>query len=419
MDIKRRKIILYMIFLISFYSCNKTNVLEKNNNISNKSVIENSFTIDENDDNLPTAFVNHEYIKDFENDFFNEIKYTFEEIKDIEKIRWINCGEDNYDLPKTDKLTFSFTIIPSEKYLKIFDLEKNQYYTPGEGEEYTLAEGEFYLFYEFKNNYYVSNFTKSYYNYLLKQKDSYFITKDGYYLGQFCFHNENEYTREDTKNFSIDDLCTKYIKVNDNTLYTIVESVEEIEKYKGIISISDNNQTINVRGKHFIYYNQEKGIFCSDSLFDTKGYSFGRTGNDNFTIKVLRYDEETKLLLLDTSEITRPYVPMEDFFTPGTDKICIEKPYEDQKNNILIYSEPNFNSQIIKTFSGNETIYGKVVESKGVMEEYDGKISKWVKVQFDDGFEGWIWGRDVTLFDWSSGYDHEKVLRYVKYNIVK
>ena len=46
-------------------------------------------------------------------------------------------------------------------------------------------------------------------------------------------------------------------------------------------------------------------------------------------------------------------------------------------------------------------------------------MSKWVKVRLNDGLEGWVWGRDVNLYDWSSGYDYEKVKRYAQYNTVK
>ena len=48
--------------------------------------------------------------------------YSFEEIKDIEKIRWIDCGEDNFDLPLSDELTFSFKIYPALNYFKIFSV---------------------------------------------------------------------------------------------------------------------------------------------------------------------------------------------------------------------------------------------------------------------------------------------------------
>ena len=106
-----------------------------------------------------------------------ESVYPFDQIKDIEKIRWINCGEDNFDFPLADSLTFSFKVLPSERDFKIFDLKKNQYKTPGEGEEYTITEGTYYLYYEFKNNYFVTNFSDFYYAYLQKQKDPYFCIK--------------------------------------------------------------------------------------------------------------------------------------------------------------------------------------------------------------------------------------------------
>lgn len=42
-----------------------------------------------------------------------------------------------------------------------------------------------------------------------------------------------------------------------------------------------------------------------------------------------------------------------------------------------------------------------------------------LSVKFDDGLEGWVWGRYVTLFESTSGYDPKKVERYIEYNTVK
>ena len=344
--------------------------------------------------------------------------YSFEEIKDIDKIRWIDCGEDNFDLPLTDMLTFSFKIYPALRYYKIFDLKNTEYRTLGEGEEYTVTEGTFYLYYEYKPNYFVTNFTEYYYNYLLQRKESYFTTKKGYKLSIFELDDTDVYVREDNKPFSVDDLCKKYLKTSDKDLYTIIAQYETND-YAGTVSVTDKNHTIKERGDHFIVYSPNDSTFYSDSFFYNKGYEFKNTGNDCFSIKVLKYNDNEKLLLLDTPKYTRPYVPMEDFFTPDTSGVCIEKPYAERNEKILFYTRPDFNSEVIKSFEGKETLYGKVIESKDKFEEYKGKMSKWVKVRLNDGLEGWVWGRDVNLYDWSSGYDYEKVKRYAQYNTVK
>lgn len=44
--------------------------------------------------------------------------FPFEEIKDIEKIRWVNSGEGHFEFSESDKITFSFFVYPSIRYLK-------------------------------------------------------------------------------------------------------------------------------------------------------------------------------------------------------------------------------------------------------------------------------------------------------------
>ena len=110
---------------------------------------------------------------------------------------------------------------------------------------------------------------------------------------------------------------------------------------------------------------------------------------------------------------------MEDFFTSETDKVIISKSYEKRNEMINCYQNPNFTSEIVKELSGKKDYYVKIIEAKENLEEHNNEISKWVKVKFEDDFEGWVWGRNVTLFDWPIGYDYEKVKRYVKYNTIK
>ncbi|MBO5137400.1 MAG: SH3 domain-containing protein [Spirochaetaceae bacterium] len=346
---------------------------------------------------------------------FSISAFSFEEIRDIEKIRWINSGEGHFEFSESDKVTFSFSVYPSIRYLKTYDVVKNVYYT---GESYSLKQGWFHLLYEYKEKYFVPDMSEEHYNYLVEQNDSYFLKKKGYSLGRYELDNPNIYVREDGKEFSVDDICCKYLKIEDKELYTIVEKYDNFD-YVGTVSITDENQIIRERGKHFILYNPETSTFYSDSLYYDKGYNFENCGNDSFQIRIEKWSEDEKLLVLDTPQYTRPYVPMEDFFTPNTSKVCIEKPYEEKRENIIIYENPDFLSEPIKKFDGNETFFVKIIETTANLVEHEGKISKWVKVKFDDGLEGWVWGRDVILFDSTSGYDPQKVERYVEYNTVK
>lgn len=410
---------IFLLFLLVFLlvACNKnTNNIIKETNESLKKNIEVTDSLADNKNDEIAEMNDFDTKINFD---FTETAYPYEHIKDIEKIRWINCGEDNFDLPLADAITFSFKVLPSEKYFKIFDLKKNQYNTIGEGEEYTLTEGTYYIYYEFKNNYFVTNLSDSYYTYLLKQKDSYFININGYNLGSFNFDNEDEYLREDGNKFSANDLSTKYIKLNDKDLYTIIEPFENTDLYIGTVSITDNNQTIKERGNHFIYYEQENSSFYPDSMFAKKGYNFEKYGNDSFVIKVIKYDEDVKLLLLDTPILTRPYVPMEDFFTTDTAKVIITKPYEQRNDSIYCYNDSDFDSEVIKELPGNKRYYVTIIDAKEKLEEFNNEISKWVKVKFDDGFECWVWGRDIILFNSTSNYDLQKVKRYANYNTVK
>jgi len=341
--------------------------------------------------------------------------FSFEEIKDIEKIRWINSGEGHFEFSESDEITFSFSLYPSIRYLKTYDLVENEYYS---GDSYFLKEGWFHLVYEYKEKYFVPDISEKTYNYLQEQNDSYFVKKKGYSLGRYELDNPKVYVREDGKNFSVDDICSKYIKIANKELFTIVEEYDSID-FVGTVSITDKNQIIRERGKHFISYNPETSTFYSDALYYDKGYKFGFSGNDNFQIKIEKWSETEKLLILDTPQYTRPYVPMEDFFTPNTSEVCIEKPYEEKNKNIIIYENPDFLSEPIKKLDGTKFYYGIIIETTANLEEYEGKISKWVKVRFDDGLEGWVWGRDVTLFESTAGYDSQKVERYVEYNTVK
>lgn len=341
--------------------------------------------------------------------------FPFEEIKDIEKIRWVNSGEGHFEFSESDKITFSFSVYPSIRYLKTYDLVENEYYT---GDSYSLKEGWFHLLYEYKEKYFVPDLSEEYYNYLMKQNNSYFLKKKGYSLGSYELDNPNIYVREDGKDFSIDDICSKYLKINDKNLYTIVEEYDNFD-FVGTISITDKNQIIRERGKHFISYNPETATFYSDALYSDNGYKLGFSGNDKFQIKIEKWSEAEKLLVLDTPQYTRPYVPMEDFFTPKTSGVCIEKTYEEKNKNIVIYENPDFLSEPIRNFDGNKFFFVKIIETTANLEEHEGKISKWVKVKFDDGLEGWVWGRYVTLFESTSGYDPKKVERYIEYNTVK
>ncbi len=105
---------------------------------------------------------------------YSAFSFSLNEIKDIEKIRWINCGDGFYDLPLTDKIEILFTIYPAKNYYKIFDLKEKKIDVIGEGEQKTIRTGTYYLLYEFKDSFYVTNLRKSHYDFFLTQGESFF-----------------------------------------------------------------------------------------------------------------------------------------------------------------------------------------------------------------------------------------------------
>lgn len=349
---------------------------------------------------------------------YSAFSFSLNEIKDIEKIRWINCGDGFYDLPLTDKIEILFTIYPAKNYYKIFDLKEKKIDVIGEGEQKTIRTGTYYLLYEFKDSFYVTNLRKSHYDFFLTQGESFFSNNRAFLYSIIKLNDPNSYLRIDNKNFSYNELCTKYYKKNNKNLYTIVECYDT-NNYVATISITDNNQTIKEQGTHFLTYDSENNTFYSDALFCKKDYKFNNIANDNFLIKILKYDANEKLLLLESSEYTRPYVPVEDFFTKKTSKVILSKSVNEKAEIIKIYNKPSFDSEIKKTYEGNKRLFVNVISSNKFMEEHNNKISKWVQIQVEDGVEGWVWGRDLSLFEENNNYDYEKVQRYTKYNTIK
>ncbi len=339
--------------------------------------------------------------------------YSFEDIKEIEKIRWIDCGEDILDFHEIEKIEFQFYKPPVVSYYKFYYIQNVDLRNVGDGNT-SIKKGDFWIECEYISDYFILDFSETKISELNSKPESYFSRMQRYNTNSLF----EDYIREDNRQNDIHNLCTSYVNKKYPDRKLLIEKKDNLD-FDGFVKVSDNNLMLDEKGRHFIKYDSLTNSFSTDSLYSKKYKKLEGNGNDSFKIEILKYNEYEKLLLLDTPKYTRPYVPMEDFFTPNTSEVCIEKPYDERMNEILFYSNSDFNSEILKSINGKESLIGKVVESKEKMEEYNGKISKWVKVRLRDGFEGWIWGRDIILYDWPSGYDYEKVKRYVKYNTVK
>ena len=340
--------------------------------------------------------------------------YSFEEIKDIDKIRWIDCGEDILDFPEIEKIEFQFYKPQVVSYYKFYYIRDVDIRNVGDGGYTTIKKGEFWIECEYIKDYFILDFSESDILELRSKPESYFSTMQRYNTSSLF----DDYIREDNKPNDIHDLCTSYVNTKYSDRKLIIEKNDNFD-FDGFVKISDNNLMLNEEGRHFIKYDPLTNSFTADSLYLKKYGKLEGNGNDQFQIKIEKWSDAEKLLILDTPQYTRPYVPMEDFFTPNTSKVCIEKTYEEKNENIVIYGKPDFLSEPIKKLDGKKLFFGKIIETTANLEEHEGKISKWVKVKFNDGFEGWVWGRDVTLFDSPSGYDFQKVKRYVEYNTVK
>lgn len=341
--------------------------------------------------------------------------HSFENIKEIEKIRWIDCGEDILDFHEIEKLEFQFYKPQVVSYYKFYYISDVEAKNIGDGGNTPIKKGNFWIECEYRKDFFILNFSEKNIFELSRKPESYFSKMQQYNtLSLF-----DDYVREDKKENDLHNLCTSYINTKYSDKKLLIEKNNNFD-FDGFVTVSDNNLMLNEQGCHFIKFDSLTNSFTTDSLYSTKYEKLEGNGNDDFQIKIIKYNEDEKLLLLDTPKYTRPYVPMEDFFTSKTSGVCIEKPYEDRKNNIVFYAKADFNSEMLKSFDGKDSLSGKIIEAKERMEEHNGQISKWVKVRLNDnGFEGWVWGRDIVLYDWPTNYDYEKVKRYIKYNIVK
>lgn len=342
---------------------------------------------------------------------------NFEDIKDIEKIRWIDCGEDLMDYQEIESISFCFYLPPGEKYYKY----AYNYYDTNKFLENEFVN-DFSVINEYRENYFIVDGLSRYYTneYIDKLISSGKIKKDSperFFIGNI----KDDFIKFDGKAYVSADLSGKYKKKDSSNL----DSQLFIQKMNtngvvGSVRLSNNNYMTYEGGKHLVSYNMKKKQFISDGTFSTVIRDDKEIANDNFTIDIIYFDENKKMLLLNTPKYTRPFVPVEDFFTPNTNTICIKNHnYTDKPLDINIYENNSFDSQILFTFKSNKTQYAKVIIRDDIFREYDNQISCWVKVCLKNGIEGWVWGRNVDLFESPTGFDHEKVLRYTKYNKIK
>lgn len=343
---------------------------------------------------------------------YSAFSFSLNEIKDIEKIRWIDCGENLFDFKEIEEMEFCFDIPKSLNYYKIYEINNVQYKSRGENDIIKTKKGLFSVLFEYKENFYIIRYDSAFINYLNNRPLEYYENNHGY------LDKINEaYQRDDLKDFSFTNFCVKYLNIQNNSNYLIIKKIPS-RRIIGTVYLTNKNYIINECGRHFISF--DNNTFTSDSIFsNSNNNELYSNDNDAFKIIILKYSDREKLLLLDTPKYTRPYVPMEDFFTVNTDEVILKKKYEERKDNFIIYDKPDFNSKKIKILEGKDQYFVKIIGSNETLEEFDGKISKWVKIKFNDGFEGWIWGRNITLYTWPNGYDPEKLNRYIEYNTIK
>lgn len=330
-------------------------------------------------------------------------------LNDLEKIRWVDCGENLMEFSKIETIKFRFYTLPTINAYKIYQIKNRT--LRGGGEYYDFEKGYYNIEVEIRDGYFTDGYDKSYtYEEIID-----FINKKFIRTNKFLVYKG--FTRADKKKIDAKNLEGVYVE-NNTGLKTYIVKINN-SNFLGYVLLSDNNGIIDQWGYHYITFKDD--AFYSDKSFKNNG-NYPKI-DDAFSIKIEKNTDTDKLLLLDTPKYTRPYVPMEDFFTSKTDHVFISG-FDSSllvKNEYpALYSFPDFNSEIIYKFSKNEIQSAKILERKEKWQEYHERMSIWIKVHLNtSGSEGWIWGGYVDLGDYTSGLDTEKVLRYEKYNIIK
>lgn len=336
------------------------------------------------------------------------------DITDLAKIRWVDYGEGDIGWYKGyESLTFNFNVTPIYRWYKCAEFSLG---VASIGEALNYSKHSYFLTGEIEPGYYIQNFS----------------TVDNLYGGLPLIYSDiqngkhkknavfvNHYTRFDGKPIDYNDLTgiyapdASYYENNSTKPYDKVYlSIVPSDEYAGFAIISDINYNLQKEaGTHLLTYNEETYELRSDGTLGSI-YKDGRFyGTDDFIIKVLSYNDSTKLLLLITPEYTRPYIPIEDYFVAGGDHIY--RRYLD----VTLYEEPLLSSKQISTIKEFDTYL--VIDDSMPMEELNGHISKWVYVKAEKtGIEGWVWGDRLETYE-GSPPDTYIDIRFSQYNTTK
>ena len=151
---------------------------------------------------------------------FNVFSLNIEEIKNLEKIRWIDCGENLFDFKEIEEMEFCFDIPKSLNYYKIYEINNVQYKSRGENDIIKTKKGLFSVLFEYKENFYIIRYDSAFINYLNNRPLEYYENNHGY------LDKINEaYQRDDLKDFSFTNFCVKYLNIQNNSNYLIIKKI--------------------------------------------------------------------------------------------------------------------------------------------------------------------------------------------------
>lgn len=307
------------------------------------------------------------------------------DVTDLAKIRWVDYGEGNYEWREYETISFNFYIPPCYKWYKRAYLHRAD---SQNGEAYSYTATSFSLIAELEPECFIEGFSSARnVSLFYEKKNNGTFTNNSMWL--------NNFLHSDGSPVVFSDISGTYVPSQDsisNGNTTIDEKlfISSIiqNDYLGIIKISDNNEGLQPGGCHLFSYNAEKHEIKGDGGL-ISFYDDGRfIGTDDFTIKILSYNDKIKLLLLETPRYTRPFVPLEDYFVPEADCIYFKK------TKYALLEKPDFNSET--KFTGSNTDKCLILYSTPNYEESNGVLSKWYYVKsLGTNEEGWIFGTEI------------------------
>lgn len=336
-----------------------------------------------------------------------------EEVQDLEKILWINCGDDIVDVKEVAFLTVDFGLNDAIAYYKY-----NTYWTVKphlEPDEQGNICGKFEVAAEVKKGYYMT---------ANRLKNPVSVLSTRYYglVEPFAGYDiQREFVRSDGNPFNPEYIEGDYLK-DENKKHTVrIRKINGLN-YDGIVSISEHTGIFREEGRHLFRYDSSKNSLISDGTI-CNSVELENGSNDLFELHILKNTKKDKLLLLDTPYYTRPFIPMEDLFVVGAKNIHIEAWDSQGPTSVYFYEGPSQKSKFLfYYYEPKKVTRVDIIDVKNEYEEIEGTISKWIKIRLPDGREGWVWGRDCRIPWWNrqvSGFDKRITQRYKYLNIIK